>query len=85
MSAWTATPPARRTHDASLGLVAARRAVRVEGSLAGLGSPLVVQLVAGYSIAEGRAFVTTHGAGLANGRAAAEALGLARRLSSHNS
>jgi len=28
--------------------------VRVEGSVAGLGAPLVVQVVAGYSIAEGR-------------------------------
>jgi beta-N-acetylhexosaminidase len=36
-----------------LGYAAARRAVRVEGSLAGLGSPLVVQLVASSTIAEG--------------------------------
>jgi len=37
-----------------LGVSAARRAVRVEGSLAGLEGPLVVQVVAGHSIAEGR-------------------------------
>jgi beta-N-acetylhexosaminidase len=140
-----------------LGFAAARRAVRVEGSLVDLAAPLVVQLVSGYSIAEGkvpwglaphldgteqveviaaeaspedlaaragarpivvvgrhthrfpasrtlierlaashvvgvvemgwpsgwrpagaRAFVTTHGASLANGRAAAEVLGIAR-------
>ncbi|GIF18721.1 beta-N-acetylhexosaminidase [Actinoplanes tereljensis] len=139
--------------DQSLGLVAARRAVRVEGSLEDLGSPLVVQLVGAQSMvtgrvpwglaphldgiehvavvaaaasaddlvaragrrpiivvgqrvhqssadrgliealpapvvlemgwpsswrpANGRAFVTTHGASWANGRAAAEVLGLA--------
>ncbi|NMO52694.1 glycoside hydrolase family 3 protein [Actinoplanes sp. TBRC 11911] len=48
----TAHSDADRYDD--LGLAAARRAVRVEGSLADLGSPLVVQLVSGYSIAEGR-------------------------------
>jgi beta-N-acetylhexosaminidase len=37
-----------------LGIAAARRAVRVEGALAGLAAPLVIQLVAGHSIAEGR-------------------------------
>ena len=155
MATWAATPGTPPAHDEGLGLAAARRAVRVEGSLVELGSPLVVQLVAGSSIAEGkvpwglaphldgteqlevvaaeaspeaiadragsrpivvvgrhthrfpasrtlierlaaahpvgvvemgwpsrwrpanaRAFVTTHGASLANGRAAAEALGL---------
>ncbi|BCJ54538.1 hypothetical protein Asp14428_60130 [Actinoplanes sp. NBRC 14428] len=40
--------------DAGIGYAAARRAVRVEGSVAGLADPLVVQLVAGHSIAEGR-------------------------------
>jgi len=157
MAAWTAAPRTPPLADASLGIAAARRAVRVEGSLADLGSPLVVQLVSGHTIAEGRvpwglaphldgteqvevvaaeasaealadragsrpivvvgrhthrfpasrtlierlaaahtvgvvemgwpsgwrprnarAFVTTHGASLANGRAAAEVLGLAR-------
>ncbi|MBU2662015.1 glycoside hydrolase family 3 protein [Actinoplanes bogorensis] len=156
MASWTTSPrPAMSVAD-DLGYAAARRAVRVEGSLSELGSPLVVQLTSGYSIAEGkvpwglaphlagveqvevvassasadqlaaqagsrpivvvgrhthrqessrelieqlaaampvgvvemgwpstwrpsraRAFVTTHGASLANGRAAAEALGLA--------
>jgi beta-N-acetylhexosaminidase len=155
LAEWAATPRSAPKHDEGLGLAAARRAVRVEGSLVDLGSPLVVQLVSGYSIAEGkvpwglaphlsgaeqvevvateasaealadragsrpivvvgrhthrfpasrtlierlaathpvgvvemgwpsqwrpahaRAFVTTHGASLANGRAAAEALGL---------
>ena len=158
MATWAATPRTPPVHDESVGLVAARRAVRVEGSLVELGSPLVVQLVASHSIAEGRvpwglaphldgteqvevvaaeaspeaiadragsrpivvvgrhshrfpasrtlierlaaahpvgvvemgwpsrwrpanarAFVTTHGASLANGRAAAEALGIADR------
>ncbi|MET0419703.1 MAG: glycoside hydrolase family 3 protein, partial [Actinoplanes sp.] len=156
MASWTATPRSMPAPDAGLGVAAARRAVRIEGSLVDLGSPLVVQLVSGYSIAEGRvpwglaphldgaeqvevvaaeaspealtdragtrpivvvgrhthrlpasralierlaashavgvvemgwpsdwrpahakAFVTTHGASLANGRAAAEALGIA--------
>ncbi|WP_433297262.1 glycoside hydrolase family 3 N-terminal domain-containing protein [Actinoplanes sp. CA-030573] len=156
MARWSATPRSEGEHDAGLGVAAARRAVRVEGSLAELKSPLVVQLTSGHSIAEGRvpwglrphlngteqidvvaasasptdlaahasgrpivvvgrhvhrspdsrslietlaadhpvavvemgwpsawrpagcrAFVTTHGSSLANGRAAAEALGLA--------
>jgi beta-N-acetylhexosaminidase len=159
MATWAATPRPALAHDADLGLAAARRAVRIEGSLTELGSPLVVQLVSGYSIAEGkvpwglaphldgteqvevvaaeaspeaiadragarpivvvgrhthrfpasrtlierlaaahpvgvvemgwpstwrpanaRAFVTTHGASRANGRAAAEALGIAASL-----
>jgi beta-N-acetylhexosaminidase len=37
-----------------LGYEIARRAVRVEGSLAGLADPLLVQLESGHSIAEGR-------------------------------
>ena len=157
MATWAGTPRTRPVPDEGLGLAAARRAVRVEGSLADLAGPLVVQLVSGHSIAEGRvpwglaphldgteqvevvaaeaspeaitdragsrpivvvgrhthrfpasrelieqlaaghpvgvvemgwpsrwrpahakAFVTTHGASLANGRAAAEALGIAR-------
>jgi beta-N-acetylhexosaminidase len=157
MAAWAATPRGGPGPDESLGLSAARRAVRIEGSLAELARPLIVQLVSGHSIAEGRvpwglrphldgteqldvvaaeatpaaiaaraggrpivvvgrhthrlpasrdlierlaaehpvgvvemgwpsiwrpaharAFVTTHGASLANGRAAAEALGIAR-------
>jgi beta-N-acetylhexosaminidase len=54
MAAWAATPRAGLARDARLGLDAARRAVRIEGSLGDLASPLVVQLVSGYSIAEGR-------------------------------
>jgi beta-N-acetylhexosaminidase len=54
MASWTATPRSPLDHDAGLGVAAARRAVRVEGSLVDLGSPLVVQLVSGYSIAEGK-------------------------------
>jgi beta-N-acetylhexosaminidase len=157
LATWAATHRSVPSPDESLGLAAARRAVRVEGSLVELTAPLVVQLVSGQSIAEGRvpwglaphldgteqlevvaaeaspeaiadragsrpivvvgrhthrfpasrelierlaaerpvavvemgwpsawrpanarAFVTTHGASLANGRAAAEALGIAR-------
>jgi beta-N-acetylhexosaminidase len=40
--------------DGRLGYAAARRAVRVEGSLAGLHDPFLVQLDSGHSIAEGR-------------------------------
>src|SRR3954471_9719953 len=54
MLTWSAAPRRRSDHDETLGVSAARRAVRVEGSVAGLGAPLVVQVVAGYSIAEGR-------------------------------
>jgi len=54
MATWSATPVRKSDHDEALGVSAARRAVRVEGSLAGLGEPLVVQVVAGFSIAEGR-------------------------------
>jgi beta-N-acetylhexosaminidase len=54
MAAWAATPRRQPAPDADLGLSAARRAVRVEGSLDELTSPLVVQLVSGHSIAEGR-------------------------------
>ncbi|GID25620.1 glycoside hydrolase family 3 protein [Paractinoplanes brasiliensis] len=156
LASWTAFPRTAPSVAGDLGLAAARRAVRVEGSVNDLSSPLVVQLASGHSIAEGvvpwglaphldgveqvevvaasasaaqltahagsrpivvvgrhthrqesnralveqlsaahtvgvvemgwpstwrparaRAFVTTHGASLANGRAAAEALGLA--------
>ena len=40
--------------DGRLGYAAARRAVRVEGSLAGLRNPLLIHLESGHSIAEGR-------------------------------
>ena len=54
MARWTATARAESDHDGGLGVAAARRAVRVEGSLLELESPLVVQVASGYSIAEGR-------------------------------
>jgi beta-N-acetylhexosaminidase len=78
LAAWASRPVPAVPHDAALGYAAARRAVRVEGSPAGFGDALVVQVAAGHSIAEGRvpAFLTTYGASHANGRAAAEVLGL---------
>jgi beta-N-acetylhexosaminidase len=48
----SAVPAEPEQHD--LGYVAARRAVHVEGSLAGFESPLVVQLEAAFTLAEGR-------------------------------
>ncbi|MEO3777122.1 glycoside hydrolase family 3 N-terminal domain-containing protein [Micromonospora sp. B11E3] len=54
LAAWTratGTPPPATT---DLGYAAARRAVRVEGDVAGLDRPLVVQLHATSTIAEGR-------------------------------
>jgi beta-N-acetylhexosaminidase len=53
MAAWTRRPVAGAPHVADLGYAAARRAVRVEGSLIDLGGPLIVHLESGYSIAEG--------------------------------
>ena len=53
LAAWTAAPRGV-VADSELGVAAARRAVRVDGSPADLAAPLVVQLVSGYSIAEGR-------------------------------
>ncbi|GAB1642719.1 glycoside hydrolase family 3 N-terminal domain-containing protein [Krasilnikovia sp. MM14-A1259] len=54
LAAWTRPTDPRTPLDATLGYAAARRAVQVEGSLAGLAGPLVVQLESGHSIAEGR-------------------------------
>jgi beta-N-acetylhexosaminidase len=54
LAAWTQRPATPPRPDAGLGYAAARRAVRVEGSLVELGAPLVVQLESGHSIAEGR-------------------------------
>ncbi|RIV40595.1 glycoside hydrolase family 3 protein [Micromonospora radicis] len=58
LAAWTRTAadPAAwtRTTPADLGYAAARRAVRVEGVLAGFDHPLVVQLHATSTMAEGR-------------------------------
>jgi beta-N-acetylhexosaminidase len=53
MAAWTRRPVAGSAHDTDLGYAAARRAVRVEGSLIDLGGPLIVQLDSDHSIAEG--------------------------------
>jgi beta-N-acetylhexosaminidase len=54
LATWTRRPAAPPPADAALGYAAARRAVRVEGSLVEIDQPLVVQLESGYSIAEGR-------------------------------
>jgi beta-N-acetylhexosaminidase len=54
LAAWTQRPVTAPEHRAGLGYAAARRAVRVEGTLDSLAGPLVVQLESGYSIAEGR-------------------------------
>ncbi|BBH64486.1 sugar hydrolase [Actinoplanes sp. OR16] len=54
LAAWTAAPRPSAAPDVELGVAAARSGVRVEGSPAELASPLVVQLVSGFSIAEGR-------------------------------
>jgi beta-N-acetylhexosaminidase len=53
MAAWTRLPREGTPHDTDLGYAAARRAIRVEGSLIDLGHPLIVHLESGYSIAEG--------------------------------
>jgi beta-N-acetylhexosaminidase len=54
LAASSTARPAPVPPDPELGYAAARRAVRAEGSLAGLGGPLVVRLESGHSIAEGR-------------------------------
>jgi beta-N-acetylhexosaminidase len=54
LATWTRRPAAPPPRDAALGYAAARRAVRVEGSLVEIDHPLVVHLESGYSIAEGR-------------------------------
>ncbi|BCB87414.1 glycoside hydrolase family 3 protein [Phytohabitans suffuscus] len=56
LAAWTSRSAPAPVQTADLGYAAARRAVHVEGSLkgmAGLATPLVVQLVASSTIAEG--------------------------------
>jgi beta-N-acetylhexosaminidase len=53
MAAWTRRPVDGSTHDGNLGYAAARRAVRIEGSVVDLGEPLIVHLESGHSIAEG--------------------------------
>ncbi|MEU4687720.1 glycoside hydrolase family 3 N-terminal domain-containing protein [Actinoplanes sp. NPDC023714] len=54
LAAWAAAPRPTAGPDVALGVAAARSGVRVEGSPAELAGPLVVQLVSGFSIAEGR-------------------------------
>lgn len=54
LAAWTRVAAATPAVTADLGYAAARRAVRVEGLLAGLDRPLVVQLHAASTLAEGR-------------------------------
>ncbi|MEV6815229.1 glycoside hydrolase family 3 N-terminal domain-containing protein, partial [Micromonospora sp. NPDC051296] len=54
LAAWTRTAGTTTAAPSDLGYAAARRAVRVEGVLAGLDHPLVVQLHAASTIAEGR-------------------------------
>ncbi|MGW0436785.1 glycoside hydrolase family 3 N-terminal domain-containing protein [Micromonospora sp. NPDC003197] len=54
LAAWTRTATPVHEAPADLGYAAARRAVRVEGVLAGLDKPLVVQLLSASTIAEGR-------------------------------
>jgi beta-N-acetylhexosaminidase len=53
LAAWT-LGHAQDEADPQLGYAAARRAVRVEGSVEGLVRPLIVQIESDYSIAEGR-------------------------------
>ncbi|MCL7460774.1 glycoside hydrolase family 3 N-terminal domain-containing protein [Micromonospora echinofusca] len=54
LAAWTRAAGTTSVAPDGLGYAAARRAVRVEGELAGLDRPLVVQLHAASTIAEGR-------------------------------
>ncbi|MEU4641703.1 glycoside hydrolase family 3 N-terminal domain-containing protein [Micromonospora sp. NPDC023814] len=54
LAAWTRATGATSAAPTELGYAAARRAVRVEGALSGLDRPLVVQLHAASTIAEGR-------------------------------
>lgn len=54
LATWPRSTGAADTPPAELGYAAARRAVRVEGTLTGLGRPLVVQLHASSTIAEAR-------------------------------
>ncbi|MEU4482316.1 glycoside hydrolase family 3 N-terminal domain-containing protein [Micromonospora sp. NPDC023966] len=54
LAAWTAAGGAAATTPDGLGYAAALRAVRVEGDVTGLAAPLVVQVHATSTIAEGR-------------------------------
>jgi len=53
LAAWT-LGRSLETPDPDLGYAAARRAVRIEGSVEGSGTALVVHVESGYSIAEGK-------------------------------
>jgi beta-N-acetylhexosaminidase len=54
LATWARSPRPAHDHNTRLGYAAARRAVRVEGSLVELAGPLIVQIESGHSIAEGR-------------------------------
>jgi beta-N-acetylhexosaminidase len=54
LAAWTLGEPTVEEEPADLGYQAARRAVRVEGTVGSLAGALVVQLESAHSIAEGR-------------------------------
>jgi beta-N-acetylhexosaminidase len=54
LAEWTRTVAAAEDAQPELGYAAARRAVRVEGSISGFDAPLVVQLESASTIAEGR-------------------------------
>ncbi|UQU66113.1 glycoside hydrolase family 3 protein [Couchioplanes caeruleus] len=54
LAAWTRRPHRPAPPDTTVGYAAARRAIRVEGSVAGFADALIVQLESGHSIAEGR-------------------------------
>ncbi|GAA4675724.1 glycoside hydrolase family 3 protein [Phytohabitans rumicis] len=53
LAAWTSRSAPREVPTTDLGYAAARRAVQVEGSVDGLAAPLVVQIIASSTIAEG--------------------------------
>jgi beta-N-acetylhexosaminidase len=56
LAAWASrpAPTALSAQEFGIGYAAARRAIRVEGSLADIAEPLVVQIESGHSQAEGR-------------------------------
>ena len=85
LAAWAVRPVAAG-RDRGIGYAAARRAVRIEGSLAGFEAPFVVQLESGHSIAEGMVpwGLTPHlnGSSVAVGVAAASAETIAEQAGS---
>ncbi|WP_320065068.1 glycoside hydrolase family 3 protein [Micromonospora sp. RTGN7] len=74
LAAWTRAAGVPNPAPTDLGYAAARRAVRVEGDVTGLGVPLVVQVHAASTIAEGRVpwGLGPHLAGLEEVRVVAE-------------